>query len=111
MIYRLVVTIPSEIYINVDSLADAEKFISWVSSKYDSVAYPIASSVDNNERSGIAEVKCLSIEPARTDDKITPRNSPSEAFAESIKSQCFATDQPINSPETSTEDDDGPSVA
>jgi len=104
MIYRLVVTIPSEIYIEVDSLADAEKFISWVSSRYDSVAYPIASSVDNNERSGIAEVKCLSIEPARTDDKITPRNSPSEAFAESMH-------QPINSPETSTEDDDGPSVA
>jgi hypothetical protein len=111
MIYRLVVTIPSEIYIEVDSLADAETFISWVSSRYDSVAYPIASSVNNNERSGIAEVKCLSIEPARADDKITPRNSPSEAFAESIKSQCFATDQPINTPETSTEDDDGPSVA
>ena len=38
---------------------DAEKFITWVSSKYDSVAYPIASSVDNSERSGVAEVKCL----------------------------------------------------
>ena len=108
MIYRLVVTIPSEIYINVDSLADAEKFISWVSSKYDSVAYPIASSVDNSERSGVAEVKCLSIERARADDKITPRNSPSAA---AIKSQSIATDQPINSPETPTEDDDGPSVA
>jgi len=101
MIYRLVVTIPSEIYIEVDSLADAEKFISWVSSKYDSVAYPIASSVDNSERSGIAEVKCLSIERARADDKITPRNSPSAA----------AMHQPVNSAQTPTEDDDGPSVA
>jgi len=104
MIYRLVVTIPSEIYIEVDSLADAEKFISWVSSKYDSVAYPIASSVNNSERSGVAEVKCLSIEPARADDKITSRNSPSEAFAESMH-------QPINTPETPIEGDDGPSVA
>jgi hypothetical protein len=104
MIYRLVVTIPSEIYIEVDSLADAEKFISWVSSKYDSVSYPIASSVDNSERSGVAEVKCLSIERARADDSITPRNSPSASFAESMH-------QPINTPETSTEDDDGPSVA
>ena len=104
MIYRLVVTIPSEIYINVDSLADAEEFISWVSSKYDSVAYPIASSVDNSERSGVAEVKCLSIERARADDKITPSNSPSAAFTESMH-------QPINSPETPIEDDDGPSVA
>jgi len=72
-----------------------------VSSKYDSVAYPIASSVDNNERSGIAEVKCLSIERARADDKITPRNSPSAA----------AMHQSVSSPETPTEDDDGPSVA
>jgi len=104
MIYRLVVTIPSEIYIEVDSLADAEKFISWVSSKYDSVAYPIASSFDNSERSGVAEVKCLSIEPARADDKITSRNSPSEAFAESMH-------QSVSSPETPKEDDDGPSVA
>ena len=100
-IFRLAVMIPSEIYIEVDSLADAEKFISWVSSRYDSVAYPIASSVDNNERSGIAEVKCLSIEPARADDKITPRNSPSAA----------AMHQSVGSPETPTEDDDGPSVA
>jgi len=101
MIYRLVVTIPSEIYIEVDSLADAEKFISWVSSRYDSVAYPIASSVDNSERSGVAEVKCLSIERARADDKITSRNSPSAA----------AMHQSVSSPETPTEDDDGPSVA
>jgi len=100
-IYRITVMIPSEIFIEVDSLADAEKFISWVSSKYDSVAYPIASSVDNNERSGIAEVKCLSIERARADDKITPRNSPSAA----------AMHQSVSSPETPTEDDDGPSVA
>ena len=104
MIYRLVVTIPSEIFIEVDSLADAEKFISWVASKYDSVAYPIASSVDNSERSGVAEVKCLSIEKARADDKITPRNSPSASFTESMH-------QPVSSPETPIEDDDGPSVA
>jgi len=104
MIYRLVVAIPSEIFIEVDSLADAEKFISWVSSKYDSVAYPIASSVDNSERSGVAEVKCLSIEKARPDDKITARNSPSAAFTESMH-------QPVSSPETPIEDDDGPSVA
>jgi len=103
-IFRLAVMISSEIYIEVDSLADAEKFISWVSSKYDSVAYPIASSVDNSERSGVAEVKCLSIERARADDKITPRNSPSASFTESMH-------QPINTPETSKEDDDGPSVA
>jgi len=101
MIYRLVVTIPSEIYIEVDGLADAEKFISWVSSKYDSVAYPIASSFENSERSGVAEVKCLSIERARADDRITPSNSPSAA----------AMHQSVNTPETPTEDDDGPSVA
>jgi len=102
MIYRLVVTIPSEIFIEVDSLADAEKFISWVSSKYDKVAYPISSKAD--DRAGVAEVKCLSIERARADDKITPRNSPSAAFTESMH-------QPVSSPETPIEDDDGPSVA
>jgi len=102
MIYRLVVAIPSEIFIEVDSLADAEKFISWVSSKYDKVAYPISSKAD--DRAGVAEVKCLSIEIARPDDKITPRNSPSAAFTESMH-------QPVSSPETPIEDDDGPSVA
>ena len=77
-IYRITVMIPSEIFIEVDSLADAEKFISWVSSKYDSVAYPISSKAD--DRAGVAEVKCLSIEKARPDDKITPPQFTKRSF-------------------------------
>jgi len=97
-IFRLAVMIPSEVYIDVDTLEDAESFIELISEKYDKVAYPISSKVE--DRAGVAEVKCLSIEHARMDDRITARNS--------TKSPMH---QPVSSAQTPTGDDDGPSVA
>jgi len=98
MIFRLAVMIPSEVFIDVDTLEDAQEFIRWISEQYDKVAYPISSKTD--DRAGVAEVKCLSIEHARMDDRITARNS--------TKSPMH---QPVSSAQTPIEDDDGPSVA
>jgi len=100
-IYRLVVTIPSEIFIDVETLADAQTFIEWVGSQYDKVAYPIKSSTD--DRSGVAQVKCLSIEEASEDDKITMMNATMDA-------QVAAKGLGI-SPETNREPPDGPNAA
>jgi len=94
MIYRLVVAIPSEIFVEVDSLDDAQTFIEWISDSYDKVAYPIKDQTD--DRTGIAQVKCLSIEKASENDKLNMKN---------------ATMQARTSAETPTGDDDGPSIA
>jgi len=99
-IYRLVVTIPSEIFIEVESLADAQTFIEWISGQYDKVDYPIKTKSD--DRTGIAQVKCLSIEPASEDDKITMMNATMDAMA--------ARKGLGISPETPTEPPDGPNV-
>jgi len=94
MIYRLVVAIPSEIFVEVDSLDDAHTFIEWVSDKYDKVAYPIKDQAD--DRTGIAQVKCLSIEKASEQDKLSMANSTMDARDALTRL---------------TEDDDGPSLA
>ena len=100
-IYRLVVMIPSEIFIDVDSLADAQTFIDWISNQYDKVGYPMNTQPD--DRSGIAQVKCLSIEPASESDKITMMNSTMDAMA--------ARKGLGISPDSSTEPPDGPNAA
>jgi len=94
MIYRLVVAIPSEIFVEVDSLDDAHTFIEWISDSYDKVAYPIKDQAD--DRTGIAQVKCLSIEKASEEDKLSMVNSTMDARDALSKL---------------TEDDDGPSIA
>jgi len=94
MIYRLVVAIPSEIFVEVDSLDDAHTFIEWISDSYDKVSYPIKDQTD--DRTGIAQVKCLSIEKASENDKLSMANSTMDARD--------ALARP-------TKDDDGPSIA
>ena len=94
MIYRLVVAIPSEIFVEVDSLNDAQTFIEWISDSYDKVAYPIKDQTD--DRTGIAQVKCLSIEKASEQDKLSMANSTMDAR---------------NALTRPTDDDDGPSLA
>ena len=94
MIYRLVVAIPSEIFVEVDSLDDAHTFIEWISDSYDKVAYPIKDQTD--DRTGVAQVKCLSIENASEQDKLSMANSTMDARDALTRS---------------TEDDDGPSIA
>ena len=94
MIYRLVVAIPSEIFVEVDSLDDAHTFIEWISDSYDKVSYPIKDQTD--DRTGIAQVKCLSIEKASENDKLSMANSTMDAR---------------NALRRPTEDDDGPSIA
>jgi len=94
MIYRLVVAIPSEIFVDVDSLDDAHTFIEWVSDKYDKVAYPIKD--QSEDRTGIAQVKCLSIEKASENDKLNMTNATMHARDALSKL---------------AEDDDGPSIA
>jgi len=100
-IYRLVVTIPSEIFIDVESIEDAQVFIDWISKQYDKVEYPI--SQNKSDRAGIAAVKCLSIEPASEDDKITMMNSTMDAMA--------AVKGLKDSPESDGEPPEGPNVA
>lgn len=78
MIYRIVVQIPSEIFVEVDSLEDARTFIQWVAANYDQQAYPISSQSD--DRSGIATVKVLSIEPASASDNMTGKNTTQDAM-------------------------------
>ena len=107
-IYRLVVTIPSEIFIDVESLADAQTFIEWISGQYDKVDYPIKTQSD--DRSGIAQVKCLSIEPASENDKITMMNSTSDAIGSHLDAMAARKGLGI-SPETPTEPPDGPNAA
>lgn len=101
MIYRIVVQIPSEIFVEVDTLQDAERFIQWVATNYDKVTYPISS--EENERSGVAEVKAISIEPASEMDNMTDKNTTKGAMQalKGIK----------NSSETDREPPDGPNVA
>jgi len=94
MIYRLVVAIPSEIFVEVDSLDDAQTFIEWISDSYDKVAYPIKDQTD--DRTGIAQVKCLSIEKASEQDKLSMANSTMDAR---------------NALTRPTDHDDGPSLA
>ena len=100
-IYRLVVQIPSEIFINVNSLDDADKFINWLSEQYDTVCYPISST--NETRSGVAAVKCLSIEQAKNGDHIHAMNATHDAQS--------AMHQPINDAESDGEPPQGPSIA
>lgn len=100
-VYRLVVTIPSEVFINVASLDDAEKFINWLSDQYDKVCYPISSTSET--RAGVASVKCMSIEPASEGDHIHAMNSTQEAQS--------AMHQPVNLPEMDREPPDGPNSA
>jgi len=97
-IYRLVVNIPSEIFINVDSLKDAEKFIGWISEQYDKVCYPISSKSET--RAGVASVKCLSIEPAKPGDNIQHYNATYQAMH-----------QRVDSPESDGEPPQGPKPA
>ena len=97
-VYRLVVNIPSEIYINVDSLEDAERFIGWISEQYDKVCYPISSKSET--RAGVASVKCLSIEPAKPGDNIKDCNATSQAMH-----------QRVNAPESGGEPPEGPKPA
>jgi len=98
MIYRLAITIPSEIFIDVDSLKDAETFIGWISEQYDKIEYPISST--KSERTGIACVKCLSIEKASEEDKITMANATSAAQGAQLDAR--------HAFQSFTEDDEGP---
>ena len=88
------VAIRSQIFVEVDSLDDAHTFIDWISDSYDKVAYPIKDQTD--DRTGIAQVKCLSIEKASENDKLSMANSTMDAR------------DALRRP---TEDDDGPSIA
>jgi len=97
-VYRLVVNIPSEIYINVDNLKEAERFIGWISEQYDKVCYPISS--NSSTRAGVASVKCLSIEPAKPGDNIKDCNATSQAMH-----------QRVNAPESDGEPPEGPKPA
>ena len=99
-IYRLVVQIPSEIFINVNSLDDADKFINWLSEQYDTVCYPISSTSET--RSGVAAVKCLSIEQAKNGDHIHAMNSTQDAQS--------AMHQPVSAPQTDTEPPQRPDI-
>jgi len=88
--YRIVVTIPSEIYVDCDSLDKAKEFIDWVAQNYDEVEYPMSSKGD--ARDGLAEVKVISIEKARPSDRMTPYNATN-----------MAMHQPVNTAEGSKE--------
>jgi len=90
-IFRMVVMVPSELFIEAENLEQAAKAIKFVASKYDKLAFPIY--LNQPERTGIAEVKVLSIEKAREGDDIRPTN--------------FI----IAPPETPTEPPQGPKLA
>jgi len=90
-IYRMVVTIPSEVFLEADDIEKAYKMINYISENYDKVAYPV--SVQQEKRTGVAQVKLISIEEARADDDIRPTNF--------IKID----------PETPTEPPEGPKLA
>ena len=100
-IYRIVVAIPSEVYISADSLQDAETFIGWLSEQYDKVCYP--TSTKSETRAGVAAVKCLSIEQAKNGDHIHAMNATHDAQS--------AMHQPINDAESDGEPPQGPSIA
>jgi hypothetical protein len=99
-IYRLTVLIPSEVFIKVDSLKDAETFIGWLSEQYDKVCYPISSTSDT--RAGVAAVKCLSIEQAKPGDNIHKHNATDAVVG---------MHQPVDSPESDGEPPQGPNIA
>jgi len=101
MIYRIVVQIPSEIFVEVDTLQDAQRFIDWVATNYDKVAYPISS--EKTDRAGVAEVKVISIEPASKLDNMTDKNTTQDAMQalRGIK----------NTAETDGEPPEGPNAA
>jgi len=90
-IYRMVVTIPSEVFLEADNIEKAYKMINYISENYEKIAYPV--SVQQEKRTGVAQVKLVSIEEARADDDIRSTN--------------FI----ISLPETPTEPPDGPEVA
>jgi len=90
-IYRMIVMVPSELFIEAENLEQAAKAIKFVANKYDKISFPIY--LDQPERTGIAEVKVLSIEKAMESDDIRPTN--------------FI----ISPPETPTEPPEGPEVA
>lgn len=71
-IFRMVLTIPSEVYLEADDINKAHKMIHYISENYDKVAYPV--SVQQEKRTGVAQVKLISIEEARADDDIRPTN-------------------------------------
>ena len=81
-IYRVTVSIPSEIYIDAGNAQQAADFMKYIQQHYDKVDYPI--STVTNDRVGTAEVKILSIEPARENDNIHEKNATEAAMHQPV---------------------------
>jgi len=81
-VYRITVTIPSEIYLEAGNAKQAADFMQFLQQNYDRVDYPI--STVTNDRIGTAEVKVLAIEPARADDRIHEKNATEAAMHQPV---------------------------
>jgi len=81
-IYRITVTIPSEIYLEAGNVQQAADFMQFLQQRYDRVEYPI--STNSDDRTGSAEVKVLAIEPARADDCIHEKNATEAAMHQPV---------------------------
>lgn len=81
-IYRVTVSIPSEIYIEAGNLQQVADFMKYIKQHYDKVNYPI--STVTNDRIGTAEVKVLAIEPARADDNLHEKNATEAAMHQPV---------------------------
>lgn len=80
--YRITVSIPSEIYIEAGNAQQAADFMAFIRKHYDKVDYPI--STVTNDRIGTAEVKVLSIEPAKPGDNIHDKNATEAAMHQPV---------------------------
>lgn len=60
--YRVVVHIPGEVFIDAETIEEAERFMHTVASVYDTLEYPESST--KPDRSGVCFTKIMSIEPA-----------------------------------------------
>jgi len=60
--YRVVVQIPGEVFIDANTIEEAERFMTTVASVYDTVPYPQSST--SPDRSGVCFTKIMSIESA-----------------------------------------------
>ena len=80
--YRVTVSIPSEIYIEAGNAQQAADFMKYIQQHYDKVDYPI--STVTNDRIGTAEVKILSIEPAKVGDNIHDKNATEAAMHQPV---------------------------
>jgi len=81
-VYRITVTIPSEIYLEAGNVQQAADFMQFLQQRYDRVDYPISTVTD--DRVGTAEVKVLAIEPARADDCIHEKNATEAAMHQPV---------------------------